>query len=288
MPMSDPNTPALGLRRRGLLANAALGAAVAPGVLASVPAAAQSATPTDTDIANFALNLEYLEAEYYLRGVTGQGLPAEATTGTGTQGSVTGGRRVHFESRRVQGLFEEIARDEYNHVLFLRQALGSDAVAEPAIDLMNSFNLAAQAAGLGEGFDPFADEKSFLLGAFVFEDVGVTAYAGAAAFIQNKALLTAAASILAVEAYHAGEIRTRVLNQGLADQAALISKLRATASGADDDQGVRLDGRPNIVPTDQNSLTFTRTPQQVLNIVYLGGAGANNGFFPNKVNGAIA
>ena len=92
-----------------MLANTLVGAAVAPGVFASVPAAAQSAGPADPDILNFALNLEYLEAEYYLRGVTGQGLPAEATAGTGTQGSVTGGRRVHFESRRVQGLFEEIA-----------------------------------------------------------------------------------------------------------------------------------------------------------------------------------
>ncbi len=232
--------------------------------------------------------LEYLEAEFYLRAVTGQGLPAEATTGTGTQGSVTGGRRVHFGSRRAQGLAEEIAQDEYNHVLFLRQALGSAAVAEPAINLESSFSLAAQAAGLGEGFDPFADEKSFLLGAYIFEDVGVTAYAGAAAFIQNKAFLTAAASILAVEAYHAGEIRTRVLMQGLAEESVLISKLRAAASGANDDQGVVLDGRPNIVQADQNSLAFTRTPQQVLNIVYLGGPSANNGFFPNRANGAIA
>ncbi len=287
MSSSGFSAPAVGLRRRGLLANTVLGAAAAPAALASLPAAARSAGPADPDILNFALNLEYLEAEYYLRGLTGQGLPAEATTGTGTQGSVTGGRRVRF-SRRVRGFFEEIAQDEVNHVLFLRQALGAAAVAEPAIDLMNSFNLAAQAAGLGEGFDPFADENSFLLGAYIFEDVGVTAYVGSAAFIENKAILTAAVSIGAVEAYHAGEIRTRLLNQDLADESALISNLRAAASGANDDQGVRLDGRPNIVPTDQNGLVFTRTPQQVLNIVYLGGAGANNGFFPNRFNGAIA
>ena len=289
MPPTNSHASTFGFRRRGLLAGAALGAAAAaPGMVASVPAAAQANVPADPDILNFALNLEYLEAEFYLRAVTGQGLPAEATGGTGAQGTVTGGRRVPFRHRRAREFAEEIARDELDHVLFLRRALGGAAVAEPAIDLANSFNLAAQAAGLGEAFDPFADERSFLLGAFVFEDVGVTAYAGAAAFIQSKAYLTAAASILAVEAYHAGEIRTRVLSQGLAQEAALVSKLRAAASGADDDQGVLLDDRVNVVPTDANGLAFTRTPQQVLNIVYLGGAAANNGFFPNGLNGAIA
>jgi hypothetical protein len=264
-----------------------LGAAL-PGLLATRPAAADPAALTDADILNFALNLEYLEAEFYLRAVTGEGLTPADTGGVGTPGSVTGGRRVAFANRRARALAEEIAQDELNHVRFLRAALGNYAVAEPTIDLTNSFNAAAQAAGLGDAFDPFADDQSFLLGAFVFEDVGVTAYAGAAAFIQNKAYLTAAASILAVEAYHAGEIRTRLLMQGLDDQTAKISALRAAASGAADDQGVTLDGKPNIVPTDANSLAFTRTPQQVLNIVYLGGAAANNGFFPNKLNGSIA
>jgi hypothetical protein len=247
---------------------------------------------TDADILNFALNLEYLEAEFYLRAVTGSGLTAQEYGGDAA-GDVRGGTAVNFTTPAIRQFAQEIASDERAHVNFLRTALGGAAVARPSIDFTTAFNVAAASAGLGNSFDPFANETNFLIGAFVFEDVGVTAYQGGAGLIRDLNILEAAAGILAVEAYHAGEIRTLLAQAGgTAFQAAnAISNLRASAGGGKD-QPLSPDpvtgNQFNFAPTDQNALVFGRTPSEVLRIVYLGGAGATQGgFFPRGLNGTV-
>jgi hypothetical protein len=288
-----------GSKRRQLLKGAGFGAASLAALAAvGMPKAARAAETSDADILNFALNLEYLEAEFYLRAVHGHGLSRSESTGVdGAPGQVTGGSKVPFQSTALKNYAAEIAQDELNHVLFLRSALGSAAVARPAIDLSTSFTVLARAAGVvgpNGTFDPFASDEDFLLGSFIFEDVGVTAYNGAGASISNPAYLTAATSILAVEAYHAAAVRLQILQYQLSAPADLISNLRAELSaqivaGAGDDQGTRSsNGKPNITPTDSNSLAFARTPAQVLNIVYGGGSASDYLFFPNKMNGTIS
>ncbi len=281
-------------RRRFLRAAGMTGAGVAGvAVLGTGIASATENGPSDAAVLNFALNLEYLEAEFYLRAVTGAGLKDSQIDGRGALGGVTGGRPVTFETRLGREYAKEIARDERAHVDFLRAALGDAKVARPEINLQEAFTAAALAAGVikqGEKFDPFADEDSFLLGAFIFEDVGVTAFKGAAPLIRNKTFLEAAAGILAVEAYHAGLIRTVLLSKGLQDPAGKISDARDSLDGSDDlDQGI-VDGagKANIVPTDANGLAFSRSAGQVLNIAYLNPAQVTSGgFFPSGVNGAI-
>lgn len=244
---------------------------------------------SDETILNFALNLEYLEAEFYLRGI-GKTLNDDEIQGVGKLGGVSGGREVNFESKLTRDYAVEIANDERDHVNFLRGALGGAAAARPAINLDDAFTAAATAAGLiqpGETFDVFADENSFMLGGFTFEDVGVTAYKGAAPLISNPAFLEAAAGILAVEAYHAGLLRTVLLARGLEVPANAISDARDSLDGPDDlDQGITdADGNGNVVPTDENAIAFSRTPGQVLNIVYLNPAQVDSGgFLPNGTN----
>ena len=309
-------------RRRFLRTSA--GAVVAAGGLSllaacdddddtDVPAPAPSPTPapigTANDIAilNFALNLEYLEGNYYTAGAFGSTINASLQTGTGQQGAVTGGRAVTFTDAGVAAYIREIAADENAHIQFLRRTLAGSAVAQPAIniagDATGAFTAAARAAGVvgaNETFDPYANQDNFLLGAMLLTDVGVTAYKGAAQFIDSKVFLEASAGILAIEAYHSGLLRTLLYRRGL-DTASIFTKVqqisdaRDLLDGTDDlDQGLTPDqGRTdveasNIVPTDQNGIVFGRTTGQVLNIAYLNrGAATQGGFFPAGLNGTI-
>jgi hypothetical protein len=308
--MSNENSPLLpDGGRRTFLKSAGMGAlgVLGAGMLAKEAHAQRGSL--DPAVLNFALNLEYLEAEYYLRAI-GQTL---STTDAGAgAGAVTGGSTVPFVTADFQAYAQEIAADELAHVRFLRAALGTAAVSRPTIDLSGAFAAAGAALGL-PGFNPFANELAFLLGAFVFEDVGVTAYKGGARLLTNKDFLEAAAGILAVEAYHAGEIRTILYNlrntivtgtttvgqvvQALSDFRDSVDALDGSGTAGEDlDQGIigslntgaGVTTTSNIVPTDVNGIAFSRSTSSVLRIVYLGGApGVGGGFYPNGLNGAI-
>jgi hypothetical protein len=278
------------LQSAGVMGLGVVGASMLPSLEGSALAAAGG--PSDAAILNFALNLEYLEGEFYSWAFHGHGLAEGLTHGKGNRGGVTGGKKVHFKSRRLQQIAHEIAGDELHHVEFLRSALGKAAVSRPAIDIKNSFNAAAHAAGLakkGQTFDVYANEDTFLLGAFIFEDIGVTAYKGAAPLINNKTYLGAAAGILAVEAYHAATIRSMLFERGLHKDVMAISNARDSLDGkSNDDQGIYRHGYANIVPTDKNGLVFGRTAGHVLNLAYLNPKKTGKGgFFPAGVNGSI-
>jgi Ferritin-like domain len=283
-----------------------LGGAALAGLAFSSIANAQAAV-TDNDILNFALNLEYLEAEYYTIATSGMTIDqiGIGIDGTGTQGTVTiknnsaASAMVPFSNPTIQSYAMETATEERKHVSFLRGVLGTAAVAQPALDLLNSFNGLAVAAGIGASFDPFASDVNFLLGSYIFEDVGVTAYHGAAGLISSSTILDAAAGILAVEAYHAGLVRTVLYgldaatpSAGINATATKISAARAALDGTNNDDvglGVvtnSLGNASTVVNADANTIAFARTTTQVLSIVYAGGVGSG-GFFPAGLNGTI-
>ena len=284
-------------RRRFMKTASAAGLGlVGAGVLAGIEAPSASAATdanaiSDSAILNFALNLEYLEAEFYSYAVFGSGLPSNLTYGKGNRGPVEGGREVPFKSSSLKQFATEIAKDEHEHVAFLRSALGGAAVARPEININTSFTAAATAAGLikpGQTFDVYASEDNFLLGAFIFEDVGVTAYKGAAPLISNKTYLGAAAGILAVEAYHAANIRTVLYDRGLADAANAISAAR-DQPGRPRRPGRHAQRRGQHRSRRQQRPGLRPHPRrQVLNIVYLTPDVANSGgFYPRGVNGQL-
>jgi hypothetical protein len=224
----------------------------------------QSSSFTDFDILNFALNLEYLEAEFYTVATTGQTISqiGLTVTGSGATGATTGGGQVALTGAAL-AIAQEIAKDEQTHVKFIQTAiasLGGTAIAKPAINL--------GALGIG-----FSSVSSFLTLARAFEDVGVTAYGGAAPLISSKTVLGYAARILAVEAYHAGNIRLQIAQNSVQTTALDGADHTPPPSGS------------LYFPTDNNALTEVRTPQQVLYLVYGGANMSSGGFFPSGVNG---
>ena len=301
-------------RRKMLTLGVASLAGLAVG--ASAIRANAATTYSDADILNFALNLEYLEANFYYLAAfgttidvanaesTGAGAPQITLNATvGTPGTVTGGSEVPFTTIPVASYAIETAIEEGKHVQTLLSALGTAAVAQPAINLGTSFQTLATAAGIpnGAAFTPYASDDDFLVGAYVFEDVGVTAYHGAAPLLTSSSNLATAAGILSVEAYHAGLIRTAInsidpTGTSIAAYTNMISTLRATLSQAGllgaapspydsnpDDYGlatfsVSLAGAANVTATritdadPTNVIAFARNPTQVLNIVTGGGA----------------
>lgn len=254
-----------------------LGGAALAGIAFTSIAKAQSTTLTDADYLNFALNLEYLEANFYTLAASGQTIDQMgiALTGTGTQGTVAAkgnnnyaSCKVPFTNALVQSYATEVAKEERAHVSFLRTALGSMAVAQPALDLVNSFNGLATLLSLSpklSSFDPFANDINFLLGSYIFEDVGVTAYTGAAPSLTSTSNLDAAAGIQATESYHAGLIRTTIygLDQSTTTLgpagtaravATAISALRASVDGSNSTTSARTQGDDIGLGTQQVAL----------------------------------
>lgn len=156
---------------------------VALGVLAK-SAFGQGGLPQEiVDILNYALTLEYLEAEFYNTGLAQPNLIRE------------------------REVFDQIRRHENAHVDLLKTVLGPAAVAKPEFDFT--------AGGMFP--DVFSNYTTFVTLAQGFEDTGVRAYKGQAPeLIPFDLLLTVALQIHAVEAMHASKVRR--LSASPADQ----------------------------------------------------------------------
>ena len=121
----------------------------------------------DTDILNFALTLEYLEAAFYAEAVGKGALKGE-----------------------TKSFAKVVAGHEAAHVAALKSALGSHAVAKPKFDFKGTT----------------ANQAKFEATSEVLEYTGVSAYLGQVGNISSKKVLAAAGAILPVEAWHAAWI----------------------------------------------------------------------------------
>ena len=162
------------MSRGELIAKGAIAAAAIYGVSAAgsfARSAFAQGGGGDVDILNYALTLEYLESAFYAMALEQADLDKD-----------------------VSKAAETISKDEDAHVKALSGTI-KDMGAKPV-----------KAPGVDFG-DAFASQDSFLQTAITFEDLGVSAYNGAAPMIKSKELLGVGGSIVQVEGRHAGVIR---------------------------------------------------------------------------------
>jgi Ferritin-like domain len=287
------------IQRRSFLRAAIGGAALSPAGIFFPSKSALGATSStqlsagDISVITVGLNNEYLEAEFYLRALTGKGLSPQDTTGAGSTGTVLANatRPVTFSNLLIQSIARQLADDELAHVRDVRATFASFGLTPPAlpmIDLVNSFQLLNTEAGLNRHFDPLQSETDFLLASFFFEENCSSLLVGAIGALQSNALKSTVASLLGDEAAHSGFVRFG-LGQAHAQiiaEANKIAQLKQKLAASNTVVFQQLVNNGNLIlsPVGASATVVPLTPQQFMNNVFLSVNAQAGGFFPNGLN----
>ncbi|KAL7414349.1 ferritin-like domain-containing protein [Mrakia frigida] len=161
-----------------LAASAALALGFAATALAAPLAVRQDASNIDVTILQYALTLEHLEDVFY----------TEALAKFDEAAFTAAGYPTWVRKRIVQ-----IGQHEAQHVSFLAGALGESATSQCEYSF------------------PYDGVTGFLGLSAIIENVGTSAYLGAASLITDPAYVTAAGSILTTEARHQAWLNSAVL-----------------------------------------------------------------------------
>ncbi|PIN23255.1 hypothetical protein CDL12_04021 [Handroanthus impetiginosus] len=264
---------------------------------------------SDVDLLEFPLNLEYLEAEFFSWGALGRGLDAfapELTKG----GPPPLGARMAKLSPLIKDIIAQFAFQEFGHLRAIQKTVPGfprPLLNISAASFANIMNNAFEKP-LVPPFDPYANDINYLLASYVIPYVGLTGYVGANPELLSPTARRLVAGLLGVESGQDAVLRALLYERALvkvfpyditvAEFTDKISSLR-NKLGMDGikDEGLivepalgaegRISG--NVLVGDQYSLSFGRTPEEILRIVY--GSGRESvpgGFYPRGADGKIA
>nr|GLL21825.1 desiccation-related protein PCC13-62-like [Ipomoea trifida] len=264
-------------------------------VLPSLGSTGGSKLPTgDLNLLEFPLNLEYLEAEFFLWGAFGYGLDKLAPNLSSNGPSPVGAKAAKLSL---------LVKDIITQFGFPRPLLNLSAEAFATV-VNDAFG-----KPLNPAFDPYANDINYLIASYLVPYVGLTGYVGANAKLRSETAKRLVAGLLGVESgqdavlrtllyEHAKEevapygitvaeftnrfsdLRNKLGNKGFIKDEGLIVKESEGAEG-------KISG--NILASDEYSVAYDRSPEEILRIVYGNGEERKpGGFFPKGAHGKIA
>ncbi|XP_021290879.1 desiccation-related protein PCC13-62-like [Herrania umbratica] len=268
-----------------------------------------SVPKSDVNLLEFPLNLEYLEAEFFLYGALGYGLDKVDPNLTMGGPSPIGAKKANLDAF-TRDVILQFALQEVGHLKAIKKTV--KGFPRPQLDLSaSSFAKLMDHAfkkPLVPPFDPYANSINYLIASYVIPYVGLTGYVGANPKLQGPVSKRLVAGLLgvesgqdavirgllyerAVEKVHPYEVsvaeftnrisqlRNRLGHAGLKDEGLIVPK-NLGAEG-------KING--NVLAGDEFSVAYDRTPEEILRIVYgSGNESVPGGFYPKGGNGRIA
>ncbi|KAL8100442.1 desiccation-related protein PCC13-62 [Apium graveolens] len=264
---------------------------------------------SDIDLVEFPLNLEYFEAEFFLWGALGYGLDVVDPSLTMGGPSPVGPKRAKL-SPLIRDVIAQFAYQEIGHLRAIKSTVRGfprpllNLTAESFAKVMNS----AFGRPLMPPFDPYANDINYMLASYVIPYVGLTGYVGANAKLRSPRARRLVAGLLGVESGQDAVLRTLLYERSLqkvkpygvtvAEFTDRISVLRNKLGG----EGLKDEGlivkkdlgaegmiKGNVLAGNKYSISYERTPEEILRIVYGGGSESRpGGFYPKGADGRIA
>ncbi|KAL5561495.1 hypothetical protein UlMin_031242 [Ulmus minor] len=144
---------------------------------------------SDKDLIQVALNLEFLETEFFLYGALGKGLDSINPSLANGGPPPIGARKADLDPL-VNRIIEEFGYQEVGHLRAIISAVGG--FPRPLLDLStkNFAKLFDKAAGfpLKPPFDPYADTIKYLLAAYAIPYVGLNGYVGTIPYLTSNTI----------------------------------------------------------------------------------------------------
>lgn len=263
----------------------------------------------DIDSIEFPLNLEYLEAEFFLWSALGYGLDRAAPELVGGGPAPVGAQKANLDPLARQ-IIEEFAYQEVGHIRAIKKTV--PGFPRPQLNLtaanFGSIMNAALNTTLIPAFDPYANTVNYLLASYVIPYIGLTGYVGTNPNLQSPTAKRLVAGLLGVESGQDAVIRGLLFERlfekvapypytvaEFTDRISILRNSLGHTGIADEGLSVPLalgaEGKVkgNILAGDEYSLSYGRTPAQILGIVYSSGNESSpGGFYPRGADGRIA